>query len=435
MGQHPVIDRRSILQVGCLGGLGLSLGNFFRLQAARADAKAFSHFEGTARSVIQIWLPGGWAQQETFDPKPLAPVEYRGDMKAIDTALAGVQFNELLSKTGAIADRLTVVRSMTHGEAAHERGTHNMFTGYRPSPALTFPSLGSVVSHELGPRAALPPYVCIPRVPAPDAGAGYLGSGYGPFSIGSDPADDSFKVRDLALPSGVDAPRFATRQRLRDVVGRHFQRLEESAENLAAMDAFYQRAYDLVSSADARAAFDIAAEPAAMRDRYGRNQAGQRMLLARRLVEAGVRFVTLSYGGWDMHQKIRDNMTRTLPPFDQAFAALITDLEQRGLLASTLVMVSSEFGRTPKINNDAGRDHWPKVFSVVLAGGGIRAGQVYGSSDAIAAEPADRALSIEDLATTVYHCLGIVAEKELMAPGNRPIEIVDGGSVRKDLLA
>jgi hypothetical protein len=434
-GQHPVIDRRSILQVGCLGGLGLSLGNFFRLQAARADAKAFSHFEGSARSVIHIWLPGGWAQQETFDPKPLAPVEYRGDMKAIDTALPGVQFNELLSKTAAIADRLTVVRSMTHGEAAHERGTHNMFTGYRPSPALTFPSLGSVVSHELGPRAALPPYVCIPRVPAPDAGAGYLGSGYGPFSIGSDPADDTFKVRDLALPSGVDAPRFATRQRLRDVVGRHFQRLEESAENLAAMDAFYQRAYDLVSSADARAAFDIAAEPAAMRDRYGRNQAGQRMLLARRLVEAGVRFVTLSYGGWDMHQKIRDNMTRTLPPFDQAFAALITDLEQRGLLSSTLVMVSSEFGRTPKINNDAGRDHWPKVFSVVLAGGGIRAGQVYGSSDAIAAEPADRALSIEDLATTVYHCLGIVAEKELMAPGNRPIEIVDGGSVRKDLLA
>jgi hypothetical protein len=434
-GQHPVIDRRSILQVGCLGGLGLSLGSFFRLQAARADAKAFSHFEGSARSVIHIWLPGGWAQQETFDPKPLAPVEYRGDMKAIDTALPGVQFNELLSKTAAIADRLTVVRSMTHGEAAHERGTHNMFTGYRPSPALTFPSLGSVVSHELGPRAALPPYVCIPRVPAPNAGAGYLGSGYGPFSIGSDPADDNFKVRDLALPAGVDAPRFATRQRLRDVVGRHFQRLEESAENLAAMDAFYQRAYDLVSSADARAAFDIAAEPAAMRDRYGRNQAGLRMLLARRLVEAGVRFVTLSYGGWDMHQKIRDNMTRTLPPFDQAFAALITDLEQRGLLASTLVMVSSEFGRTPKINNDAGRDHWPKVFSVVLAGGGIRAGQVYGSSDAIAAEPADRALSIEDLATTVYHCLGIVAEKELMAPGNRPIEIVDGGSVRKDLLA
>jgi hypothetical protein len=426
--------RREFLQVGALGGLGLSLGSFLKLQAARADAKSFHHFEGTAKSVIHIWLPGGWAQQETFDPKPLAPVEYRGDMAAIDTALPGVQFNEQLSRTAKIADRLTVVRSMTHGEAAHERGTHNMFTGYRPSPALTFPSLGSVVSHELGPRADLPPYVCIPRLPAPDAGAGYLGSGYGPFSIGSDPADEGFKVRDLALPGGVDGARFATRQRLRDVVGRHFQRLEDS-ENLAAMDSFYQRAYALVSSDEARAAFDIAAEPAAVRDTYGRNQAGQRMLLARRLVEAGVRFVTLSYGGWDMHQKIRDNITRTLPPFDQAFAALVTDLEQRGLLASTLVMVSSEFGRTPKINNDAGRDHWPKVFSVVLAGGGIRAGQIYGSSDAIAAEPADKPLSIEDLATTVYHCLGIVAEKELMAPGNRPIEIVDGGTVRKDLLA
>jgi uncharacterized protein (DUF1501 family) len=159
------------------------------------------------------------------------------------------------------------------------------------------------------------------------------------------------------------------------------------------------------------------------------------MLLARRLVEAGVRFVTLSYGGWDMHQKIGDNMKKTLPAFDQAYAALIRDLDQRGLLASTLVMVSSEFGRTPRINNDAGRDHWPKVFSVLLAGGGIKAGAVYGSSDAIAAEPQDNPLTVEDLATTVYHCLGIVADKELMAPGNRPVEIVDGGKVREDLLA
>jgi len=201
------------------------------------------------------------------------------------------------------------------------------------------------------------------------------------------------------------------------------------------MDAFYQRAYSLVSSQEARSAFDIKAEPDAIRDEYGRNAAGQRMLLARRLVEAGVRFVTLSYGGWDMHQKISDNMHKTPPPFDQAYAALIRDLDQRGLLASTLVMVTSEFGRTPRINNDAGRDHWPKVFSVLLAGGGIKAGTVYGSSDAIAAEPQDNPLTVEDLATTVYHCLGIVADKELMAPGNRPVEIVDGGNVREDLLA
>jgi len=428
------LGRREFLHVGSLTGLGLSLGGFLKLRAARGDAKSYAHFEGTAKSVIHIWMPGGWAQQETFDPKPLSPLEYRGDFGVIDTAVTGVQFSEQLTRTAGIADKITVVRSMTHGEAAHERGTHNMFTGYRPSPAITYPSFGSVVAHELGPRADLPPYVCVPGLPAPDAQAGYLGSGFGPFAIGSDPAAGGFTVRDLRLPGGVDMDRFATRQRLRDAVGRHFQRLEGSA-SLTAMDSFYERAYALVNSAEARAAFDIDAEPAKLRDEYGRNQAGQRMLLARRLVEAGVRFVTLSYGGWDMHQRIRDGITKTLPPFDQAFATLINDLDQRGLLDSTLVMVSSEVGRTPRVNKDAGRDHWPKVFSIVLAGGGVKRGNVYGSSDAIAAEPEDNPLSVEDLATTVYHCLGIVADKELMAPGNRPIEIVDGGTVRKDMLA
>jgi hypothetical protein len=417
-----------------VSGLGLTLGGLFRAEAARADAKSFQTFAGTAKSVIHIWLPGGWAQQETFDPKPLAPLEYRGDMGTVDTCLPGVVFNDKLLHTAKIADRITVVRSMTHGEAAHERGTHNMFTGYRPSPALTFPSFGSVVAHELGPRDNLPPYVCLPNLPAPDAGAGYLGSAFGPFTLGSDPANPNFTVRDLSLPGGVDAQRFATRQKLRDIVGRHFQQMDDNA-NLEAMDEFYTRAYDLVSSAQARAAFDIAAEAASVRDEYGRNEAGQRMLLARRLVESGVRLVTLSYGGWDMHAKITDGINRTLPAFDQAYATLIRDLERRGLLDSTLVMVSSEFGRTPKINKDAGRDHWPKVFSIVLAGGGMKRGLIYGSSDSIAAEPADSPLTVEDLATTVYHCLGIVADKELVAPGNRPVEIVDGGMVRKELLA
>ena len=430
----PAAGRREFLQVGAVSGLGLSLGGLLRMQSARGDTKSFASFEGTAKSVIHIWLPGGWAQQETFDPKPLSPLEYRGDMGTIETNLPGVRFNEKLAKTAGIADKIAVVRSMTHGEAAHERGTHNMFTGYRPSPALTFPSFGSVVSHELGPRANLPPYVCLPDLTAVDAGAGYLGSAFGPFTLGSDPANPAFTVRDLSLPGGVDPERFASRQRLRDIVGRHFQRLEDT-ENLEAMDEFYKRAYDLVSSESARAAFDIKAEPDAVRDEYGRNEAGQRMLLARRLVESGVRLVSLKYGSWDMHQKVRDGITKTLPPFDQAYAALINDLDRRGLLDSTLVMVSSEFGRTPKINKDSGRDHWPKVFSILLAGGGIRRGTVYGESDAIAAEPADNPLTVADLATTVYHCLGIVADKELVAPGNRPVEIVDGGKVRKDLLA
>jgi hypothetical protein len=427
-------SRREFLEVGSLSGFGLTLGSLLHAESARGDTKSFQSFAGTAKSVIHIWLPGGWAQQETFDPKPLAPLEYRGDMGTVETCLPGVAFNEKLTHTAKIADRITVVRSMTHGEAAHERGTHNMFTGYRPSPALTFPSFGSVVSHELGPRENLPPYVCLPNLPAPDAGAGYLGSAFGPFTLGADPADPNFTVRDLALPGGVDAQRFATRQKLRDIVGRHFQRMEDNA-NLEAMDEFYTRAYDLVGSARARAAFDIGSEAVAIRDEYGRNQAGQRMLLARRLIESGVRLVTLNYGGWDMHQKIKDGINRTLPAFDQAYATLIRDLERRGLLDSTLVMVSSEFGRTPKINKDAGRDHWPKVFSILLAGGGIKRGLVYGSSDSIAAEPADSPLTVEDLATTVYHCLGIVADKELVAPGNRPVEIVDGGKVRKDLLA
>ena len=214
----------------------------------------------------------------------------------------------------------------------------------------------------------------------------------------------------------------------------HFRTLEKS-DALTAMDGFYQAAYQLVSSPAAREAFNLAAEPQKIREEYGMHDAGQRMLMARRMVESGVRLVSLTYGGWDMHSGIANGMNRTLPKFDQAYSALINDLDRRGMLDKTLVMVSSEFGRTPKINKDAGRDHWPKVFSILLAGGGVKKGLVYGASDAIAAEPAENPLSVEDLATTVYHCLGIVADKELVAPGNRPVEIVDGGKVRQDLLA
>jgi uncharacterized protein (DUF1501 family) len=201
------------------------------------------------------------------------------------------------------------------------------------------------------------------------------------------------------------------------------------------MNSFYDSAYSLISSPEARQAFDIAKEPDALRDEYGRNPAGQRMLLARRLVESGVRLVNLTYGGWDMHDNIVAGFRNQMPAFDQAFHRLITDLEQRGLLDSTLVMVSSEFGRTPKINGTAGRDHWPKVFSVALAGGGVKKGVVYGSSNAVASDPEDNPIGVEDLFTTVYHCLGVVADKELMAPGDRPIEIVNDGEIRKDLLA
>jgi hypothetical protein len=415
--------------------LGLTLADYFRLTSqARADLKYYESKEGVAKSVIHIFLPGGIAHQETFDPKPNAPIEYRGEMGAIATNVPGVFVNELLVRTAQVANKIAICRSMTHGEAAHERGTHNMFTGYRPSPAIVYPSMGSIVSHEFGVRNNLPPYVCIPSQPTTYAGPGYLSSSFSPFSLGADPADPGFRVQDLALPNGVDEARFEKRKTMLEAVNAYFARKEKS-DNIAAMDTFYQRAYALISSQKAREAFDINKEDAKLRDEYGRNPAGQRMLLARRLVEAGVRFVSLTYGGWDMHANIKPGMQGQLPAFDQAFATLIRDLDNRGLLKSTLVMVSSEFGRTPKINGSAGRDHWPKVFSVVLAGGGIKQGIVYGTSDATASEPEDDPLTVEDLATTVYHQLGINADKELMAPGNRPIEICDGGKVIKELIS
>jgi len=427
-------SRRDFLTVGALAGVGLTLPDLFRLEQARAEKKNYDFIEAKAKSVIHIYLPGGCAHQETWDPKPFSPIEYRGDLKPIDTNVAGTQFSEFLVQSAKVADKLCVIRSMTHGEAAHERGTHNMFTGYRPSPALQYPSMGSVVSHEYGPRNNLPPYVAVPNQANEFAGTGYLSSSFAPFSLGADPASGNFQVRDLTLPNGVDDTRFARRRSALDAVNAYFHTKEKS-DAIDAMDTFYDRAYSLISSKEAREAFNINAEPAAVRNEYGRNEAGQRMLMAKRLVGAGVRFVSLTYGGWDMHNNIVGSMKRQLPIFDQAFAALIRDLERSGLLKDTLVMVSSEFGRTPKINNTAGRDHWPKVFSVVLAGGGVKGGITYGTSNAIASEPEDDPVGPQDLATTVYNQLGIVADKELMAPGDRPIEIVDGGRVIKEILA
>ncbi len=433
-GHFDRLNRRGFLSVGMLAGAGLTLPELLRSNAAYGDLKNYKNFEGTAKSIIHIFMPGGMAHQESFDPKPFAPIEYRGEMGQVATKISGEVFGDTLAKTAQVADKLTVIRSMTHGEAAHERGTHNMFTGYRPSPALIYPCIGSVVSHEYGPRNNLPPYVCIPNMPTEFAGSGYLSSAFAPFSLGSDPANNGFKVRDLDLPGGVDDSRFATRRSALSAVNAHFQKKEKS-DDLTAMDTFYERAYSLISSPAAREAFDIEKEPAQIRDEYGRNTAGARMLLARRLVQAGVRLVNLTYGGWDMHNSIVAGFRGQMPAFDQAFSTLINDLDRTGLLKETLVMVSSEFGRTPKINAQAGRDHYPKVFSVVLAGGGVKGGYIHGSSNSTASEPEELAMGPEDLFTTVYHCMGIVADKELMAPGDRPIEIVDGGKVIKELLA
>ena len=427
------LSRRGFLAAGAFGGLGLSLAELLMLQEAKADQKTYDFIQAKAKSVIHIFLPGGMAQQESFDPKPYSPLEYRGEFRTVKTN-TGEEFCETIPNLAKCADKFSVIRSMTHGEAAHERGTHNMFTGYKPSPALVFPSFGSVISHEYGPRNSLPPYVCVPNVPNEFAGSGYLSSSFGPFALGDDPNRPDFKVRDLNLAEGVDSERFVRRKSALEIVNRNFASVS-TADNVAAMGTFYERAYGLLDTPAAREAFDISKEDNALRDRYGRNEAGQRLLMARRLVEAGVRLVTVTYGGWDMHAQITTNFRSTMPPLDVALATLLDDLSQRGLLGETLVMVSSEFGRTPKINPDAGRDHWPKVFSTMLAGGGIKGGMIYGSSDATASEPENDPVKPEDLATTMYHLLGIVADKELMSPGDRPVEIVDGGKVIEGLLA
>jgi hypothetical protein len=397
------------------------------LQAQSAPSTA------RARSVINIFLPGGIAAQESFDPKMLAPLEFRGPLGTVKTRLDGIYFAEQLKRTADIADRICVIRAMTHGEADHGRGTHNMFTGWTPSPAVQYPSIGSIVSHELGPRDDLPPYVCIPTQPNEFAGTGFLGSAYGPFSLGADPADGSFKVRDLNLARDIDEKRFADRREMRAVVDSHFSSLEKS-DALDGMDTFYERAYAMMSSDKARAAFDLKQEPAKLRDDYGRNPAGQRMLLARRLVEGGVRFVSLTYGSWDHHDNIRSGVANQMPAFDKAFAALISDLSSRGLLDSTLVLVTTEFGRTPKINKTGGRDHFPKVFSIVMAGGGIKQGYVHGSTDPTGTEPDENPLTVPDYAATVYKLLGIDWEKTLLA-GSRPVKIIKDGEAASGILA
>tara|TARA_R110000787_G_scaffold39265_3_gene98592 strand:+ start:624 stop:1877 length:1254 start_codon:yes stop_codon:yes gene_type:complete len=417
------MNRRDFLKVGIAGGLTLSP---LSLLGQEKSSKA--------KSVIQIYLPGGIAHQESWIPVTDAPIEYRGPFGNINTKIQDVQFSENLKATAKISDKITVIRSMTHGEAAHERGTHNMFTAYKPSPALAYPSFGSIVSHEFGGRKNLPPYVAIPNKPNNYAGSGYLSSSFEPFSLGSSPESSSFKVRDLELPKDVNGDRFQKRKSMIQAVDAHFSKTQ-SSDSLNGMDSFYNQAYDLMNSKEARGAFDLNAESAAMKSFYGNHAAGQRFLLARRLVESGVRFVTVTYGSWDHHDNVERGVAGQMPSFDQAFAALITDLDQRGLLDSTLVTVTSEFGRTPKINKNAGRDHWPKLFGTVLAGGGIKRGFYYGEPDATRTEPEENPVSPEDFGATLYHLMGIDHNKALETKDKRPITIVDNGRVLNEIIA
>ncbi|MFT4841193.1 MAG: hypothetical protein ACI8UD_004277 [Planctomycetota bacterium] len=385
-----------------------------------------------ADAVIQIYLGGGLSHIDTFDPKPDAPVDVRGPFRSIATKVDDQRFSELCRNLAKIADKLTVVRSLTHTEAAHERGAHNMLTGYRPSPAIVYPSFGSVVSHELGVRNDLPPYVCIPTARQADLGTGYLSSAFGAFSVGSEPSSSGFSVKDLGSSVKLSEERVARRRRMLEELDAGYA---GDADGVRATKSFYQQAWRLIDSPTAQQAFKIELEKKATRDRYGRNVIGQRLLLARRLVAAGVRFVAIPFGGWDHHENISTALRSRMPAVDQALAALIADLDERSMLDRTMVVLSSEFGRTPRINGTRGRDHWPRAFSVVAAGGGLKRGYFHGHTDPNGSAPEEGAVSPADLAATMFTQLGIDPSRRLMSPGDRPIDIVRDGRVVRELLA
>ncbi len=426
--------RRDFLKVGVLSLLGLSLPKYYALADASRKSGGPAKGAGTADSCVLIWLAGGPSHIDTFDPKPNAPLEIRGKFNAINTKATGMQLSEHLPKLADQADKLCAIRSMTSPTGAHEIGTHYMLTGFLPLPGFAVPSYGAVASKLLGPRSALPPYISIQQ-PGEEMGAGFLGAALSPFYPGGDPANGGFKVRDLDMPGNMTVERMDRRKSLRQTVDAAFHQHEKGSDTARAVDSFYDRAYTLLSSTEARAAFDLSKEKEDLKNNYGRNNFGQSLLLSRRLVEAGVRFTTVTLGGWDNHTGIFNALGGGhLNMFDQGFATFLADMSQRGLLQRTLVVVMGEFGRTPIINKDAGRDHYPRVFSIAMAGGGIKGGTVVGASDAKGMEPAMDPVRPEDLAATIYHCLGIDYTQSIASPEGVRITLARGGShIRKAL--
>lgn len=418
-----LFGRRDFLKIGSLGPMGLTLQGVLRA-GAKNDI-----------SCILVWQSGGCGQQDTFDMKPDSPLEYRGEFKPISTNVAGIQVCEHLPYTAKQADKLTILRSMHSKERNHERAINYLLTGYLPLGTIEFPSMGSVVSEQLGPNKGMPPYVVVPST-FPSYGAGFLGGAYNPYMSG-DPNVPGYRARDLSLPTDVDWSRLGNRRHLLEKMDAKFKAIEASPD-FAAMDSFYEKAYSLLSSPQAKKAFDIESEPDAIRESYGRTPVGQGCLLARRLVESGVRFVTVAKGwlNYDTHGNNFNKMKKVLlPEFDRAFAGLLADLDQRGLLDTTLVIAMGEFGRTPKVNSAAGRDHHSDCWSVVFAGAGIEGGRILGGTDKLAAEITDLPVEPEDLLYTIYSIMGIDPTHEYKSSIGRPVKLSNGGKMIPGLLA
>ena len=430
-------SRRHALRLGACGLIGgLTLPRLLELQA-----RAASPIAAKARSCIFLFLEGGPPHQDMWDPKPEAPPEIRGPFGTISTNVPDIFVTDQLPLCAQIADKYTILRSHSHNDNGHSTGYHYVMTGHRPSFAdgdnpipnnEYFPSIGSAVSRTLGQRGALPAYINLPH-PMQAGGPGFYGAEHAPFVIEADPSQPDFEVKDLRPPGRLSDKRLSLRKQL--LSGIDQLERERNQSQGKAMSTYYEKAYSLVTSDDARKAFNIHAEPDAVRDAYGRTQLGQCALLARRLVEGGCRFVGVDAPGWDVHFNCFPSLKTDLIPFaDRAFSALVTDLEQRGLLDETLVVMMGEMGRTPRINAQAGRDHWSMAQTIVFAGGGTKPGQVIGATDKHATAPTGNPVGVNDLLRTISVLMGIDPDRTFLGPLGRPVPIVDGGKVIHDLI-
>jgi hypothetical protein len=444
--QTLYLDRRSFIRAGMLGSSGLALADLLRIEAQASAASS-----SPRPSAIILWMRGGPSHLDTWDPKPDAPVEYRGEFGTMRTNVLGILLTDWLPLCARIMSKWSIVRSLHHNDAGHSSGDQICFTGYPAGANVDeniHPSCGSIVARQLGgqdPR--LPAYVMIPRM-VPGTGPAYLGVAHKPFETLADPAKPGpFRIPNFDLPAGLTAERLGERRQLLSSFD-ELRRDVDSSGQMQALDRFKQQAWDILTSPAARDAFDLDKEPRAVRERYGfmppfdpkaSNRCGapawsQRILLARRLVEAGVRLVTVDLRWWDTHVKGFESLRLGfLPRFDRAYSALIEDLEQRGLLSSTLVIAWGEFGRTPRVNNHAGRDHYPNVFSAALAGGSVKGGRVVGESDAKGAFPKSNPKTPQDVLATLYRHLGVDTEKQYLDNAGRPISVLPSGKPIEEL--
>ena len=431
------VSRRQFLRVGGLSALGLSLSTFFRLQNQAAADEGPAAPRRTDVNCILLWMQGGPSHIDTFDPKPDAPAEIRGEFNTIPTAISGVRIVEHFPLLARQFDKLSLIRGHDPQNGSHGVADHLMMTGHRFNPALPYPCFGSVVARERGYRNGMLPFVQLGRnIDRRFNGGvgGFLGDQYNPFEVHDDPSSPTFRVRDLSVATEADRARLQRRYSILEEMD-NYQRDVESSPTVQARDDFYQRAHSLITSPVAKRAFDLSLEPDRVREMYGRNSLGQGCLLARRLIEAGVHFVTVTDGGWDTHtDNFRSLRTRLLPRLDRAYAALLQDLHQRGMLDNTLVVWFGDFGRTPKVNPSAGRDHWATAGVATMGGGGVRMGEVVGATNAQAEVVVDNPVRPQDIAATIYQALGIPLNTWYRAQDGRPIELIPTGRPIRQLI-